>query len=407
VKIQAREQFPSHHFTAVGTSPAQPQQTENMHTHTQNSSAHLSTVQELLTRLDQMKNDGLGARERLEFIIEEGSNLVEEFDFEDAFDLEHRAMCKRLEALEDMATTQRAFRQQWELAPVQEEVRDAAGRLLEHTNKFIKDAQVKERKVEIDMLSNIWDWGEDLTHMYPWLTSGRPKPKPVEIPKEIKEFAEKKEALYKQASADQEAKRKKWAEDLAADFDQADGVKESDQAPPKKSEFEKKLEEGEKKYKHGIKASDRTELPLVPTEDVCPDATEKIVAKVTRDEDVKEAESELDVGGEDNQEELTRDAWTMALRELTTHTWKFSREMKGRVGPEARNGTVMLWNTTDDKRVHEFRLEILEDDDQFLVKGRLLINGETARYSGHEDRFTTDGVVKLHLDPNGFLDRLK
>ena len=46
-------------------------------TESTSTSAHLSSVKELLAELDLMKNEGVGARERLDFILDQGAELVD------------------------------------------------------------------------------------------------------------------------------------------------------------------------------------------------------------------------------------------------------------------------------------------------------------------------------------------
>ena len=177
-----------------------------MHTTTESSStSHLRSVRDLLAELDNMKNKGIGPRDRLEFILDGGATLVDVFNIEDAFDLEARAMNRRLESLGDIKSTLRQGQQQLRGAPVQEEMKEAAGRLLGHLDKFLEDALTRERKSEIEMLSQIWSWGPDISHIFPGLTSGRPKPKPLEIPAEIQEFTQKKAALYDEVREEFEA----------------------------------------------------------------------------------------------------------------------------------------------------------------------------------------------------------
>jgi len=179
-----------------------------MHTHSTTTPSNLSRVQELVAHLDQMKNTRVGARERLDFILEQGSELVQEFDFKDAFDLEHRAMSKRLAQLEDMDSSSRLARTQWKNAPLPEDVREGAAKLIDYLDGFVKEAKSTERKAEVEMLSQLWEWGPDLSHMYAWLTSGRPVPKkrePIEVPEEIREFGKLKADLYREVKEEAEA----------------------------------------------------------------------------------------------------------------------------------------------------------------------------------------------------------
>ena len=195
-----------------------------MHTTTQDPSTHLRGVQELLFELDKMKNSGIGAIERLEYILDKSAPLVEGFDLADAFDVELRARNRRLEDLSDMDRSLNHSKKQWEVGPLQEDVREAAGRLFKHLDSFLKSAIHSERKSEIEMLSALWDYEPDLSHLYPGLTSWRPAPLAKEPLPELQEFYKKKAALYEEIEANREPPQEWLAKEFEG-FDDLDAVR--------------------------------------------------------------------------------------------------------------------------------------------------------------------------------------
>lgn len=365
-----------------------------MHTYTQNPSAHLSTVQELLAELDRMKNKGLGAHERLEFILDQGSNFVEEFDFEDAFDLEHRAMNKRLELLENMDSTLRTHRAQWSGAPVGDEVKEAAGKLIGHLDVFVEKARARERKSEIEMLSSLWTWAPDVSHIWPGHHS-RPKPKAVEVPEEVKELLEKKSELYEELEAKESVGGRGWSGPAKEEalLPTEKGVKESREAP---EETDSKLEPTTTSLKEKTVTWDGEDT--------------RVVGKVS-------GELKPDpIKKEDGPDHLKRDAWTEALREMTTDDWKFIKEMEGLTGDAGTFGHVMLWRTSDGL---EARLEIADRTSGKFSEGELRASASPKKivtlwvetppkrgFKKHSETMTNDEVEKLHLDPVPFIKQL-
>jgi len=411
-----------------------------MHTHTDNtnSSAHLSTVQELLTELDEMKNKGLSAQERLDFILDQGSNFVEEFSIEDAFDLEHRARTKRLEQLDELGSTLRTHQAQWRSAPMESPVKEAADKLLGHLDVFIKKGQDRERKSEIEMLSALWTWAPDVSDIWPGHHS-RPKPKTIDIPEEVKELLEKKSELYDELETEKTATPPgEW---IAQDFEklkQMHGINVKEELKKaealenemaKTSSFKKtvpdiKLEEESRSYPSLNEAMKTMSSPVQQPKSVdgrfplrsritMPTEGEemKVVGKVTDlpvkpgDREVKDFEAELGP--------LVRDAWTEALREMTTDDWSWQRSMKGMTGEKGNFGHVLLWTTP---RL-EARLEITDEKSGALTKGelrspdslklvQLWVQKPDGTYHKHSETMTPDEVEKMNLDPIPFLKRM-
>jgi hypothetical protein len=336
-----------------------------------------------------MKNQGIGARDRLEFILDGGSELVREFDIEDAFDIEHRAMSRRLESLDDMKTHLRHGQQQWSTGPVQEEVKEAAGRLLGHLDKFLNDALHREQKSEIEMLSQLWHWDPDISNLFPGLTSGRPKPKPIEIPRELQEFTQKKAALYEEAQAEAEAH---------PHHQPVPGI----QPPPVPLE---EIDEVVDQFVERNPGSSLTELntnleakknvkepkkyPLVKPE---PESKVKIGSMVPVPGQVAPPLPE-------EPDHIRRDAWTDALREVTLNDWAFRRETNGHAGVEQRDASVLIWHANE----CEARLELTEmTDNHIKVNLRVLLQG---RLHQRHEVLTVDHAAKLHLDPVRFVTK--
>lgn len=412
--------------------------------HSQNSSTHLSTVQELLNELDQMKNKGLSAQERLDFILDQGSNFVEEFSVEDAFDLEHRARSKRLEQLKELGSTLRTHTTQWEGAPVEEPVKEAAGKLLGHLNVFVKKAEDRERKSEIEMLSALWEWAPDVSEIWPGHHS-RPRPKAIPIPEEVKELLEKKTELYDEL----EAKKTKTppGEWIAQDFEELErihGVNVQEELCQQKC-FQEGAEEDNtdslgvatsrcrprtqstKETAHYPTLEEAMSTMVTPVQE--PKSVDgrfprkskitlptegdemKVVGKVTEmpvkpgDHVVKDPQTDLSP--------LVRDAWTEALREMTTDDWSWQRTMKGMTGEKGNFGHVLLWTTS---RL-EARLEITDEKSGFLTKSeprdhdslkrvQLWVQKPDGTYYKHSETMTPDEVEKMNLDPIPFLKRM-
>ena len=408
-----------------------------MHTHSQNSSAHLSTVQELLTELDEMKNKGLSAQERLDFILDQGSNFVEEFSIEDAFDLEHRARSKRLEQLEELGSTLRTHTTQWKGAPVEDPVKEAADKLLGHLNVFVKKAEDRERKSEIEMLSALWEWAPDVSEIWPGHHS-RPKPKAITIPEEVKELLEKKTELY------DELKTKKpntppgeWIAQEFEELERIHGVNVQEELKKAESlESEMSKTSSFKKAVPDINTKETANYPTLkeamkdlPSPMQEPKSVEgrfprkskitmptegdemKVVGKVTEmpvkpgDHVVKDPQADFSP--------LVRDAWTEALREMTTDDWSWQRTMKGITGERGTFGHVLLWTTP---RL-EARLEITDEKAGALSKGelrspdsnklvQLWVQKPDGTYKKYSEKMTPDEVEKVNLDPIPFLKRM-
>lgn len=341
---------------------------------------HLASVQDLLTELDRMKTTGIGARERLDFMLARGSELVEEnaFDLEDAFDLEARVRVKRLDQLEHLAKAMTTAKGLWADAPIKDDVTKAAMGLFRHLDRFIIDAKNVEHRSHTETLSQIWVSDPDIRWLYPWLTAwtgpiyrpswadnnGYPVAPAAEEPsEEVKEFAEAKQKLYDETAADQtpvelpEPETKEMA-------------KLFDLSPEEAKKVEERI--AEKMAEVKVDPND------IPAPKQIPD--EVVVGKVK-----KEAEPEVD--------HIRRDAWTQALREMTLLNWNFDAEREWL----AEGSEVIIWKTEDHE---EARLELVQMSDSTIVTLRILTKDGLRK---HEEK--RHSVKELHLDPLPFVKK--
>lgn len=374
---------------------------------TTNPTVHLARVKDLLAELDKMKTKGVGARERLEYILDGGISLIDKFDFQDAFDIEHRAMTKRLKLFGDMSSTLLQHQTQWAAAPVEEEVKEAAGQLLEHVEGFIKTAQKKERDAEIDMLSQLWEWGPDMSHMYYWLTSGRPKPIKTTPPAEIKELEEKKAELYEEVREEVEV-HPNHHDQVADEFVEANPGASLDEFQEKLEETPLELDEVidelatpnvkevEEHFEVAIEEAEQPSGKEFPVVSDRPEKLEKVVSKVNTPI-VKELPKVQHIE-QDDDSQLRNAAWTDALREMTAREWHFIKEMQGHIGYSGKKGTVLLWHANE----CEARLELLEEPGNTEVTLRILIRGRLRRT---KTQLSQDELVRMHLDPLPFVKR--
>lgn len=362
----------------------------NSTTESPSTSAHLSSVKELLAALDKMKSKGIGARDRLDFILEQGSELVDDFDFNDAFDLELRAQTKRMRQLSELETVMRSARAQWEGGPFRENVKEAVGHLLDHLDKFRTDARHRETRVETEMLGSIWDWAPDIRWLYPWLTAwsgpiyrpdrdygaARYSSYPVapegpvleEPSKEVKELLELKDELYKEV--------KKKPEELETDEDQLEKLHNV--------ELER-LEKIHNAKLETVKEQTPEAEPAPPRRFPIRRDDEPERARVVAKFEASPPELETD--------HIRRDAWMTALREATLEDWRFCSERPG--SPT----TVLLWRAGK----AEARLELIERPEGMHVWLRM-IDAE-GHFKSHSHTMPFAEVQELHLDPSDFVKK--
>ena len=401
--------------------------------------SHLSTVKQLLAELDLMKNKGIGARDRLDFILEHGVGLMEEFDLQDAFDVEARARSNRLRQLDDLRSSMTNTEQLWSGGPLLEDVKEAASNLFGHLHRFLKDALSRERKSEIDMLSQLWEWAPDMRWLYPWLTGEGPiympkfaepgigvarhsseyptAPEPEAPNDDAKEFAMQKEKLYAEmapAAGGPGWSVPKTQVELPSEEQQ---LKEMEKLWPKvPAELERKLE-----LEHNTEL-ERLNKSVLES----PSSDETVVKKEKFDSNRKIRFSRKDLdqpsrwqGKVIHQEDpsaqgrvvatmrnpvvepepvdhIVQDAWTTALRELTLDDWQFTKVMPWR--SDSVKGKVLLWHL----QTGEARVEVYKTGRVTNVSLRILKDG---RLWKHEAELNDDEVEELHLDPISFVKK--
>lgn len=413
----------------------------NSTTESPRTSAHLSSVKELLAELDQMKNKGIGARERLDFILDQGAELVEEgFDFEDAFDIEARVRVKRIDQLDELAKTMTLAKGFWADAPTKNDVKEAAMGLFRHLDRFIIDAKNIEVRSHIETLSQIWESAPDLRWLYPWLGGDGPiyrpsyggssvaqhegreyptAPTPEEPSTDVKEFAERKKQLYKEATPkaelsteeEQVGKLKKlWPEVPEKDWNELEHKTELEhnaelerlnksvlespssedthlKASETKADWDKKIRDFDQGRSPVFKATIlREEGGTIGEGEVV-----GTVGKMGKMEKVKAVEPEKE---EDVVDHILHDAWTTALRDLTLDDWRFTKERTW-----TEEGSVLLWHL----QTGEARLELSKlEDGRTNISLRILNNGE---FWKHEEVLTPESIKELHLNPLPFVKK--
>ena len=356
----------------------------------------LASVQDLLAELDRMKTTGIGARERLDFMLARGAELVEsdEFPLEDAFDLEARVRVKRLDQLDHLAKTMNTAKGLWSEAPLKDDIKQAAKGLFRHLAGFITDARRVEEKSNIETLSQIWVSDPDIRWLYPWLTAWtgpiyRPRwaefssypvaPTAQEPSEEVKEFAETKQKLYDETASDQTPVE-------LPEADTKEMAKLFDLTPEEAVEVEKRI--AEKMAEVKVDPKDIPPPKEAPDEVVVSSikgtAQGPVVSRVRPDEPLPEPEPD----------HLRRDNWTTALRLATTRNWTFSKEQYWMVD----SGEVLIWRD----RSNEARVEFLPMGGETLVSLRIRTD---EGFHKHEQKLGKGALRDLNYDPLRFVEK--
>lgn len=385
-------------------------------------SRHLSSVKDILAKLDEMKNGRVGARERLEFLLSTGSEIIQEFDFRDAFDLEIRTVSERLGKVEMFEEDLRRLRAQWSDGPFDADTKEVGGKLLGHLEPFIRHAKRQERDAEIELLSQLWRWEPDVNPMFglpsPDYLTKKPSPA-VRVAKKAAENVAEKAAKKDLDEAEKIAEMKRALEEEVADENLADmdfpsaekqtqergkldeGVKKTVapeashkdlQAHPDHPEHENVVvsEFSSPEYTPVAKVSkeSRSEFPTPPAANPPPRPTEKL-------------EEEMDM--------LDIRSWTEAINDATLGQWKFDRQLRGRIGDMARMGVTLIWSKRDD----EMRLDVERlAEDEVLVRivpprSTSLRTDEGERmYRVYAREMTVRDLEELHKDPRDFVKKM-
>jgi len=346
-------------------------------------SPRLRSVKELLEQLGSMRTKGLGARERLDFLMSRGPELVKDFSCEDAFDVEARTRGARLQELEDLSRDMDCLERTWRGAPLLEDVRQAGRQLFKHLSGFVREAVADERRTEIDMLSAMWRSAPDIRAQYPWLTGWTGKPEPVPSDPAARDV---------ELKTDVEETIPKTAPGQTPELEQPELELEQ---PELETRFP-----GVRHDESPLSAEDlrRRDLPVELDEGT---SSEPVVIRdararafsVTRD---------LEAPSGSSPEELARlrqDAWTDALRSVSLEAWDLRFETEGHLG-EWGMGRAIVW-----KHGHEphssARLEWAPAGDQVNV--RLLVQSD--ELGTRDRRLRMDGARfdELCIDPSSFV----
>jgi len=330
------------------------------------SGTRLSCVQDLLDHLNSLKNDGLGAQERLDFLMSSGPALVPGFSFQDAFDAEARTMRARLQQIEDMDIDFRQLMSSWRAAPIKEDVRQAGGKLFEHLQGFIGDARKAEVKSEIEMLSQVWDDSPDLRHLYPWLTAWT-----GQIPEVVKTIPFHPEDMAEPESSTPE-------EEDVLDEDATAGMK---------ADLERQVTELDQgkhlRRDYEVKKSSSDEAQ----------GTEggRVVSSVARHVlNITEATPRI-----------RQEAWTEALRDISLEKWEFRTEAKGHLG-EWGHGQAMLWKHGLES-YSGARLEWAPSREGHQ-NVRLYISSDALGPRELKRELTDAQLLELHVDPSSLVE---
>ena len=417
-------------------------------------SAHLSSVQELLEKLDEMKTGRVAARQRLDFLLRHGSEVIQDFDFRDAFDLEMQAMGERLKKIGDMGTNLRAFKGSWTSGPLEEDVQKAGVRLVDHLDEFVTQASRKETITEIDMLSQLWISDPDVSAVFGLPLAHYTKPgtewgagetkyaaaRGGQVGRPGDGEAEKLESVRDELEEEVANENVKEMEMPSAD----DQVKEMKKLFPElKDQDFKTLEKAHNAFIEGLakKAEEAHQQVLKdPTANL---ERQKEISKELKDPEVRAhlagafnpKVAARPVLSDDHQvvgqvsktsstqpapsksvhreelpaeiDELNIRTWTRAINETLVSKWKFDRQLRGRVGEQGRMGITLIWK----KGKAELRLDLeslaLDETLVRLVPPRATdrwpTEDEERMYQVHAQEMSNSALEELHQDPNDFV----
>jgi len=429
-----------------------------MDTHsTTTPSTHLSSVQELLEKLDEMKTGRVAARQRLDFLLHHGSEVIQDFDFRDAFNLEMRTKCDRLKKVQDMSRSLRAFKTSWSDGPLEEDVKNAGIRLVDHLDEFVVQAERKETSTEIEMLSQLWISNPDVNAVF-GLPLAHYTKAGTEYGGDTKKYAaargdhhksEKVVALEKARDAlEEEVASENLKElDLPSVEEQVKEMKKLWPEVPEE-EFdrlesqEKKAEELHKAFIDGVEAgtrmaeSEEDSEALESVAEMAALARQKELASRIKNDPVFRARlagglasssDDQQVVGQvsrissspaptspahqeelpDEVDELDIRSWTLAINETLASKWKFDRQLRGRIGDRGRMGLTLIWV----KGKSELRLDLESLAlDETLVRlvppratDRWSLEEEKKMYQVHAQEMSSSALEELHKDPSDFV----
>lgn len=397
------------------------------------SAAHLSTVKDLLAKLDEMKTGKVGARERLDFLLERGPEVVQDFSFEDAFDVEARLVGERSRKLDELGRQLGHLKACWVDSPLDEDVQDAGTRLMKHLDEFVRQGQRREASTEIEMLSSLWQSEPNVDEAFGmYHTSGKsgarkravpssaPAPAPAPVNKSPEEMAleatrytleETKKALEKELTEKnvEELEMPKAAELTPLEEEQQRIIKEAELAPKPEKEpgtqvvgqvSRKELLVGLEKPKRLERDISRSRPsfsgPELSTDFLEP--PEKL--KQLSDEDLERVDL-LDIK-----------TWTQALNDELMSSWKFDRQLVGRVGDFGRQGLSIFWKKGAGTEMR-LDLERLAQGEVLVrltpprpTRGRWSLEDEQKIYRVHAVEMRDSELEELHKDPSSFVKKV-
>lgn len=386
-----------------------------MNTHSEpstGSAARLRSVQDLISNLDQMRTDGVGARERLDFLLAHSAEIVPEFDFHDALSLEHVATSVRVRKLEDLGDQVVKLKGLWADSPLADDVRGAGQKLMRHLEGFVAERKSAETRNETQMLAELWDWGPDLSDLYPWLSSwaGRPKKEKApahDIPEEARELTAQRDDLAHEVAGENlattELLRADGPEKVSADVDRWIGSSIArDFLEPPSSE----APEGTPPEPLEQEASGQPSPEPSPFLDKFPfrgprrpetDPAGDVVARLTPDEEARPLSS---LSGPQRlpasfsaPDARTSKRWTAALADHLGGEWAFA-SLEHRL-----DRLTMCWTCAEGNA----RLEVLPSEHGVLAMLRVLLDGRIKRANR---TLAEDGLAQFFAEPDALLKAL-
>jgi hypothetical protein len=421
-----------------------------VHTHdsTITPSAHLPTVEALLAKLDEMKGN-VGAKQRLEFLLQKGPEVVPGFDFNDAFDLSRQAHTERVRKLEELRAAMDVMKVRWHDSVLEDDVKSAGDRLIGHLHEFVKQARDKESRFEIETLESLWEDAPDVFPVFGLPTPSYYPKKQSQTSRDIKraderearEFAELEKAhdqLVEEIARENAERTELASEDevrkkVAASFGlpteeqleramgggPADGIT-TEMIGQTKEALEKKdirvpVSVGTHKEYDVVVDSRRGTVDdgqqVVGHVGMTPGERRRQLEKKAeplghlglKQHDTRNPEEKL----EDELDMLDIRSWTLAINEVLASNWSFSRQLRGRVGDKGRMGVTLIWT----KDGSELRLDVERlASDEVLVRmtpprsrKSWSLEEEESMYRVYAKEMKESALTELHKDPSEFV----
>lgn len=130
---------------------------------------NIHNLNNLLTKLDEMRSDGVPAPERLRFIQKNSQTLLtkrDEFDWSRAYDDTALPFFERQKKLDELRKDWKVLQQSWTSSPLSSQWKDLGDELLKQLNGLLAEAQQEEGTREIEELASIWDTSPDVTEAF-------------------------------------------------------------------------------------------------------------------------------------------------------------------------------------------------------------------------------------------------